>query len=246
MRPIKPRSELGRPLPYAAYDRRQYPTVGVEAGYAAWADVYGELDDRLDIALFEASPLVDARVGGARVVDLGCGTGRIGRWLAGRGAAEIVGVDRTPAMLRHADACGVYARTQQGDVTHTGLEEAAFDGAVTSMVLCHVADLQAFFAEAARIVVPGGFLAIVDFHPFFMMNGVPTHFDDPVSGKPVAIENHVHAMRDFFAAATAEGFAVREMEERFVDQAWVDASPNYQKHLGRPVTCFWGCERGGG
>jgi ubiquinone/menaquinone biosynthesis C-methylase UbiE len=241
-----PRPDLGRPLPYAAYDRRGYATVDVEKGYGAWADVYGELDDRLDIDLFAASPLLERRVPGARIVDLGCGTGRIGRWLAERGAAEVVGVDRTPAMLRHAEARGVYARTHPGDVKQTGLDSGSFDGATTSLVLCHVADLGAFFTEAARLLVPGGFVAIVDFHPFFMMNGVPTHFDDPSSGAPLAIENHVHALSDFFTAATGAGFVVREMAERFVDQAWVDATPNYGKHLGRPVTCFWACERGSG
>jgi SAM-dependent methyltransferase len=237
------RRDLGRPLPYASYDRRGYQTLDVERGYAAWADQYGDLDDRLDVDLFEASPLLGARVAGARVVDLGCGTGRIGRWLAGRGAREIVGVDRTPAMLRHAAERGVYAATHQADVTGTGLPARSFDGATSSLVLCHLADLHAFFAEAARLLVPGGWLAVVDFHPFFMMNGVPTHFDDAATGMPLAIENHVHAFRDFFAAGVAAGLTLREIEERFIDEAWVAASPSYGKHLGRPVAHFWAFDR---
>jgi SAM-dependent methyltransferase len=235
---------LGRPLPYADYDRRGYRTLPVAEGYAAWAGSYGDLDDRLDIDLFAASPLLAARVPGARVVDLGCGTGRIGSWLKERGAGEVVGLDRTDAMRAFASARGVYVETVAGDVIATGLDQASFDGAVTSLVLCHVADLAAFFAEAARIVRPGGFLAVVDFHPFFMMSGVPTHFDDPATSTPLAIANHVHALRDFFAMAVHAGFAVREMEERFVDPPWVAASPNYAKHLGRPVTHFWAYQRG--
>ena len=126
------RRDLGRPLPYAAYDRRGYATVDVATGYNAWADVYGELDDRLDLDLFAASPLLARRISGARVVDLGCGTGRIGQWLVAQGAREVVGVDRTPAMMRHAAARAAYASTHLADVTRTGLDDASFDGAFTS------------------------------------------------------------------------------------------------------------------
>lgn len=233
---VRPRREVGAPKPFAHYDQRNYETFDVVEGYARWAASYDRiLDDRLDLDLLDASPRLSALVRDARVVDLGCGTGRVGGWLHARGAKELVGVDLSPAMLAKAEARGFYARTIRAPITATGLEPGTFDGAVSCMVLDHVADLAGFFVEAHRLLRPGGWLAIVDFHPFFMMRGVPTHF--PVDGSQVAIENHVHALRDFFQLA--RNFTPLEFEERFVTDEWARAVPGYQRHVGLPVTFSW-------
>ncbi|NUO48164.1 MAG: class I SAM-dependent methyltransferase [Polyangiaceae bacterium] len=231
------------PLSFAAYDQRKYRTLDVRDGYAIWSAIYGDLDDRFDIELLEASPGFADRIAGARVVDLGCGTGRIGAWVASRGATAVTGVDLSPQMLERATARNVYARLVESDITRTPIAGASFDGAVSSLVVDHVASLTAFFTEAARLVRPGGFLAVVDYHPFFMMKGVPTHFDHPQTGESIAIVNHVHALRDFFRDATACGFRVVDFDERFIDEAWVTQSEGYKKHLGMPVSHLWVYER---
>jgi ubiquinone/menaquinone biosynthesis C-methylase UbiE len=238
------RHPLGEPLPYAHYDRRGYKTVSIEEGYGLWSLKYGEFYDRFDIDVFVRSPLVIERTRNARVVDLACGNGRIGKWLRNASAASVVGVDRTPAMLAAAALRGVFESTRLADITATGLPDAAFDGAITSMALCHVPDLHAFFREAARIVKPGGWLATLDFHPFFLFLGIPTHFDPVDGSEPLAIENYIHPLSRFFHAARDTGFVVREMEERFVDAAWVAAMPTYERYLGWPITHFWAFERG--
>jgi len=232
---VRPPRDVGAPKPFAHYDLRIYPTFGVTDGYARWAPSYDTVDDRLDLDLLDASPRLGALVADARVVDLGCGTGRIGAWLHARRARELVGVDLSSEMLERAAARELYARTVRAEITATGLETGGFDGAISCMVLDHVADLAAFFAEAHRLLRPGGWLSIVDFHPFFMMRGVPTHFAD--GGAQVAIENHVHALRDFFQRAV--GFTVVEFEERFVTDEWALAVPGYRKHVGLPVTHAW-------
>jgi ubiquinone/menaquinone biosynthesis C-methylase UbiE len=236
------RPPLEGALPYAHYDRRGYKTVSIEEGYALWSLKYGDFYDRFDIDLFERSSLLGARTRGSRVADLACGNGRIGKWLRGAGASAVVGVDRSSEMLGHAARRGVYEETRLADVIATGLPDASFDGAITSMALCHVADLGAFFREARRIVRPGGWLATLDFHPFFLFTGIPTHFDPVDGGEPIAIENYVHPLSAYFRAARETGFAVREMEERFVDTAWVAAMPQYARYLGWPITHFWAFE----
>ncbi len=237
------RRKLGGPLPYAHYDRRSYKTVSIEEGYAIWSRKYGDFYDRFDIDLFERSPLLGSRTPGARVVDLACGNGRIGRWLVSVGATAVVGVDRSAEMLAHAVARGVYERTVDADVTATGLPEASFDGAITSMALCHVPDLHAFFREARRLLRPGGWLAVLDYHPFFLFMGIPTHFDPLGGGQPIAIENHVHPLSRYFQAGRESGFGLCELEERFVDADWVASMPQYERYLGLPITHFWVFER---
>ncbi len=232
---------VGAPKPFAHYDRRQYQTLEVGDAYARWAPTYDEVDDRVDIDLLAASPQLTESVPGSRVVDLGCGTGRIGSWLVARGAREIVGVDLSTEMLARANARGIYAHTVQASVTATGLADRDFDGAITSLVLDHVADLGGFFAEAQRLLRPGGWLAIVDFHPFFMMQGIPTHFRD--GEQQIAVVNHVHALRDFFQLAVMHGFDVKHFDERFVTDEWASAVPGYTKHIGLPVAHLWVYEK---
>lgn len=235
---------MSGPHDYAHYDRRGYPTVPVVEGYAGWSKSYDAfMDERFDVDLLKRSELLAARVSGARIVDLGCGTGRIGQWCRAQGAAEIVGADLSSEMLWHAGKKGVYAHLVEADMCATGLDPASFDGVATSMALCHVASLPDFYAEAKRLLRPGGWVAIVDYHPFFLFAGVPSHFDTE-QGESIAIENHVHSFAEHFRVAKAQGFSIRELDERFVDREWVEAWPSYDKHAGWPITFMLALELG--
>ena len=81
-------------MDHTIYDRRRYPIVGVRQGYAEWSRTYeATVHDEMDARLLKRLRAVDWS--GARVVlDLACGTGRIGRWLRRHcPAAAIDGVD---------------------------------------------------------------------------------------------------------------------------------------------------------
>lgn len=73
-----------------------------------------------DLRLRPALDLL-SRVGGlpdGQVIDLGCGPGAVGPALAARFSGhEVVGVDRSPAMLEAAEAVGSYAQLVSQDLT---------------------------------------------------------------------------------------------------------------------------------
>jgi SAM-dependent methyltransferase len=230
---------IGKPKEFAHYDQRRYRTLGVVDAYTAWAPVYGDLDDRFDIDLLEASPGLVERVRDAEVVDLGCGTGRIGAWARQRGAAHVTGVDLTPAMLAHAKDRGAYDVLVRGDLTRIPIATGHAGMVTTSLALCHVADLGAFFGEARRILRPGGALVICDYHPTFLYRGIPSHFEDPATQEKVAVVNHIHAFGQIFDGGRAVGLALRDLRERFVDDEWIEAQPNYQRHHGMPISALW-------
>lgn len=101
-----------------------------------------------------------------RWLEVACGPGIISRALAPR-VAEVVGVDLTPAMVelarREAAAAGVgNARFQVADATALPFPAASFAGAVTRFSLHHIPNPAACVAEMARVVVPGGYVAIAD------------------------------------------------------------------------------------
>lgn len=89
---------------------------------------------------------------GARVVDLGCGTGDLCRVL-GRAGLRAVGVDMAAGMLARAHTSAPLVRA---DALQLPLGDASVDGAVSGFALRNVVDIAACFREAARVIRPGG------------------------------------------------------------------------------------------
>ncbi|WP_276261261.1 class I SAM-dependent methyltransferase [Haloglomus litoreum] len=168
-------------------------------------------------------------VEGIDFVELGCGGGQATVGTAAAGADRAVGVDFSGGQLRHArplrDHYGVDAEFVQGDVTDVPLADDAFDAAYSGWVLQMVEDLDAYFAEARRILRDDGVLVFGVPHPFYELF-------DPETGE---VERSYHAdprrtitidegyeselvvfdrtVGDLHAAAVRGGFEVRRVLE---------------------------------
>ncbi|MGW9171190.1 class I SAM-dependent methyltransferase [Streptomyces decoyicus] len=104
---------------------------------------------------------------GDRVLDAGCGTGRalpaLRAAVGPRGT--VLGADLTPEMLQAAVRAGRDrdAALLLADVTWLPLPDAALDAVFAAGLLSHLPDSAGGLAELARVVRPGGRLAL--FHP---------------------------------------------------------------------------------
>lgn len=100
-----------------------------------------------------------------RIVDLACGLGGPGLWIAMRANACITGVDYSAVAIGEARrlAAALDMRTRAtfvvADATRTGLTASAFD-AVVSVDALQFMDAATAIAEIARILKPGGRAAI--------------------------------------------------------------------------------------
>ena len=101
-----------------------------------------------------------------RVADLGCGDGYL-TIEASRWASHVVGVDRSAAVLDRARTLAERRRAtnitwQRGELDALPLADASVDIALLSQVLHHAGDPERAVAEAARILVPGGRLLVLE------------------------------------------------------------------------------------
>ncbi len=103
---------------------------------------------------------------GMRLLDAGCGPGSITAGLARRVApGEVVGVDAEPAVLAIARERGAglpNLRFEQASVYDLPHAADSFDAAYAHQLLQHLADPTAALRELARVVRPGGLVAVRD------------------------------------------------------------------------------------
>jgi SAM-dependent methyltransferase len=118
--------------------------------------------------------------GPGRCLDLGCGTGVALATLAELGWSP-VGVDVSADQLRvareRAEAAG--AELVHADATELPFEDASFDAVASLVTHTDFEDAAAVFAEAARVLRPGGRLVYVGVHPCFTAPTVERRTDEP-------------------------------------------------------------------
>jgi ubiquinone/menaquinone biosynthesis C-methylase UbiE len=99
---------------------------------------------------------------GARVVDVACGTGIVGRRAAPLvgPSGTVTGVDVNPAMVEVAARLGPGVDWTVGDAASLPIDGGAMDVWCCQQGLQFVPDRPAVLAEARRVLVPGGRVAV--------------------------------------------------------------------------------------
>ncbi len=117
----------------------------------------GGLDQRWRRALLAA-----ARVGpGDRVLDLACGTGDLAALARARGV-RVLGVDFSREMLRRAARRGATGWWVQADAQALPLADASASVVACGFALRNFVSLPAVLRECARVLRPGGRLALLE------------------------------------------------------------------------------------
>jgi malonyl-CoA O-methyltransferase len=191
------------------------PTLLPKQGYDRWAPTYAEGMNPVQQQEAPALARLLPSVRGRAVLDLGCGKGRVCRLALERGAARVVGLDFSEPMLEAADAALQSPRVDwvRGDLRALPFEAASFDVVTCALVMGHVEGLEAVLAEAARVLQPGGWLVVSDFHPYATLRGWQRSFVEVQSGQAYAIRQHLHLFEDYLRGFAALGLTLDALEE---------------------------------
>jgi SAM-dependent methyltransferase len=144
----------------------------------------------------------------ARVLDVGCGTGRIAVALAGV-VGHVTGVDLTPAMLDQARATQAEAGVanvdwRQADVTALPFADDAFDLVTCRAMLHHTASPAEVLGQMARVCRDDGWITAEDLTP---SAGKAAAFD---AVEVLRDPSHVHAMPQPELRALGAALGLRE------------------------------------
>jgi demethylmenaquinone methyltransferase/2-methoxy-6-polyprenyl-1,4-benzoquinol methylase len=100
---------------------------------------------------------------GARILDVGAGTGRLARAVQAHDPTRhVVGVDFALEMLRQSDNA---VQVAAGDAQHLPFADAQFDAVVSGFLVRNLADIERGLREQVRVLRPGGTLAVLETTP---------------------------------------------------------------------------------
>ncbi|MET4224553.1 class I SAM-dependent DNA methyltransferase [Oerskovia enterophila] len=185
------------------------------AGYDAVAADYAALlpdasfEAGMDLAMIEQ--FVDQLPAGARVLDAGCGTGRmLGHLHERESSLRLVGIDLSSGMLAEAARRTVPTALVGADLAALPFDRDVFDGVLAWYSIIHVpyGALAAVVAEMARVLRPGGAL-LLGFHA-----GTGERTITSAYGQPVELTAFLHLTTDVTAAARAAGLDVDTVLDR--------------------------------
>jgi 2-polyprenyl-3-methyl-5-hydroxy-6-metoxy-1,4-benzoquinol methylase len=173
-------------------------------------------------------------VSGQRILDIGCGAGRLSRPIAALGN-EVVGIDLSAGMLAHAGTTDGVTYHHASATTTDWWDRVPFDGIVSCMALMDIDDLAGAVHTAATTVRPGGWFAWSINHPAFpgieeVRSSWPTggsYFDEGLWFTDGAgVRGHVGAnhrtIGTYLNTCIDAGFVL----ERFVEPRW-QLSPDH-------------------
>lgn len=145
------------------------------------------------------------RAGVRTVLDIGCGLGATtARFAAAYKDATTIGVNYSTAQLEHAQSAAAGARFVAMDATRLGFASGSVERMHSIEAGLHFTPRSAFFAEAARVLVPGGRLVISDILPKCANTVVPE-------------ANVVSGIGDYVAGAEAAGLVSILVEDITAD-----------------------------
>jgi malonyl-CoA O-methyltransferase len=214
---------------------RTLQTLSSLDAYAQWAASYPPHAHNALMQAEEAAMLsLLPDLSGKSVLDLACGTGRYGLIARARGAATVIGLDNSAAMLRANSLPHLVLSTSEA----IPLLAESIDIALCGLALGHLPSLEPSLREISRVLKPSGCALISDFHPFIFLSGQRRTFSAP-DGHTYAVEHYPHLYSYYQQAADQVGLKIERVLEPRLGQDTVVRFADAATATGTPVVIVY-------
>jgi len=212
---------------------RALTAAGKDLDHLAPADL-GALEDFHTLGRIATGQLAElAGITGAdRVLDAGAGIGGTARFLAATYGCQVTAVDlteeycETAAWLNRLTGLDGKITVRQADVTALPFADASFEVVTSQHVQMNVADKARLYAEARRVLVAGGRLAVWD-----ITAAEPGPLDYPLPWADQPERSHLVSAPALRTAIEGAGFTVGHWAD-----LTADAGTLMQAFLAQPPT----------
>ena len=224
-----------------------------------WVRIIRERRDRYRTELTDQAVL--AAIGpchGLDVLDAGCGEGYLTREIASRGAHQVTGADKSPALIaaaRAASAGQSAACFREADLAALPFSDDSFDLAVVNHVLNDLPDVVGPVGELARVLRPGGRLVVLMLHPcfyghraerqeirrtlpvadYFAPRVIEQRFEVDGIVSPDPTVTWVRPLEAYTEAITSNGLCITSLREPHPTDAQLAASQWWRENFPRPL-----------
>ena len=162
---------------------------------------------------------------GSHLLDIGSGLGGPARTIAEAHGCRVTGIDLTQAFCDAATVLsgwvglGERVAFRQGDATALPFEDGSFDAAMTIHVAMNIAAKDRMYAEARRVLKPGGRFGVYD---VLQGEGGTVHFPVPWAREPSI--SHLATPDEMVELLTAAGFGIEAtVDSTEESEAWFEA-----------------------
>jgi ubiquinone/menaquinone biosynthesis C-methylase UbiE len=178
---------------------------------------------------------------GQHLVDVGCGTGRHWPLLLAQHPASLTGYDVSSGMLavlrQKMPTATTYLLDNEGRLAHTASQSCHL--VLSNLTIGYIPDAAAALREWHRVLLPGGYLLITDYHPTALAHGATRSFSH--QGQTLHLQNEVHTLDSLQQQAGQLGLHVLRLEERCIDDGirpWYAAQGAlalFERFKGTPI-----------
>ena len=194
-------------------------------------------------------------VAGRRVLDLGCGAGQLAHHLAGRGAAEVIGVDLSERMLELARSEWSHPRVAylRASIEEVTFDHARFDLVVSSMAFHYVADYRGLCRRIREWLAPGGVLVFSTEHPVYLSRATSEGWARGPDGREHwavdrygeeglreerwiadGVQKHHRMLATLLNEPIDAGLVIERVVEPMADEEVLRRRPDWRRESGRP------------
>jgi ubiquinone/menaquinone biosynthesis C-methylase UbiE len=177
-----------------------------------------------------------------RVLDLGSGLGGLARYFAHTYGCRVTGVDLTPDFVAAAESltrrCDLAGKVtfRVGNILDLSFEEGSFDAATLVHVGMNIADKARLFAQARRVLRPGGRFAVYDImqvEPGPLPYPMPWAETEAISfvATPAAYREQLKAAGFTLRSERSHASLAKELGREMRERAARDGPPALSLHL---------------